>query len=378
MTNLTRVKISRLFASGTFWIATVVSYLQFRGIPVENVYQIVSLYSIGIVALEYPTGVIGDYFGHKTSVFWGYLTVGITLFLMSLQGPIYYYYVVIILGAIGNSLISGSDIALLHKTSDDFKKEFGDINSKAIIVMVTSMTIATIVSKYYPPAPTILSSISYFIATFFVFKVDKTENFQDGQKANIFSKAKEGITTTFKDSRLLSTILFSSLVMMFSYSFKWFFNPLLENLNISEEFWGIIISCLTLLIGLGSKIFEKVKKISIELLIILLSTLSVLTGITNPAMISIFSLPLLFVVRGISEAKLKVLLNKFVKDRNRASINSLQSLFGRLFSSIYLLISGYLIKLDRGFLFLFTIASILFIISGLFVTISQKKEIKEN
>jgi len=386
MTNLEKVKISRIFASGVFWMATVVSYLQYRGIPLETIYQIVSVYSLAVVILEYPTGVIGDYFGHKSSVFWGYLITSLTFFLMALPGPVWFYFGIILFGAIGVSLTSGSDVALLHKVSKNFKKNLASIYSVSIIVTVVSMSIASIVGKFYPAAPAILSGIAFLGATLFIafckdnskkntntvssaFSSNETEGVP--LEGNIFARALEGLNKTIKNPKLMSTILFASVVMMFFYSFKWFFNPLFKILGVGEEFWGLGISVLTLITAVGARIYGKIKGVRIENLVIALVVWTFLTAFTSSQFIPFFGLAWLFILRGIAETKLSIMINKEVNDRNRASILSLQNLVGRLFSAIYLFGAGFLIQKDNFFL-LFIITAGLFLIFGIGMIIGNK------
>ena len=126
MTDLFRVKATRILTSCTFWISIVVFYFQSRDLSTEQVFQLVSLYSIAIVVFEYPTGVIGDFFSHKTSVTLGYLVTGISVFILGFDGSYLYYIFVLLLGALGISLISGSDTAVLHSVSKDFDKDYSD------------------------------------------------------------------------------------------------------------------------------------------------------------------------------------------------------------------------------------------------------------
>ena len=74
-----------------------------------------------IVVLEYPTGVSGDQYSHKFSVLSGLLSTALGFFLLSMDGSYLFFLFSSSFVALGLSLIYGSDTALLHSVSMDFK-----------------------------------------------------------------------------------------------------------------------------------------------------------------------------------------------------------------------------------------------------------------
>lgn len=75
MQDLTKIKIAKILFSARFWVATFVYYLTTRGIPTGEVFYLMGIYYVASLLFEYPTGVIGDYYSHRISVYLGYLTV---------------------------------------------------------------------------------------------------------------------------------------------------------------------------------------------------------------------------------------------------------------------------------------------------------------
>jgi predicted MFS family arabinose efflux permease len=113
MTELFRIKLSDILANCQFWYATLVIYYQWRGIPTEQVFFLLSFYSICAFAFEYPTGVISDYFSPKLSLICGYLLSAVSVLLQTFPGNVYYYGCLLCLTAIGFTLTSGSDTSLI-------------------------------------------------------------------------------------------------------------------------------------------------------------------------------------------------------------------------------------------------------------------------
>lgn len=83
MTDLQRVKISMLLFSAHFWTVVIILYFSSKDFSDKEIFSFISIYYLFSIILEFPTGVIGDYFSHKTSVISGYffLTIGIFSFI---------------------------------------------------------------------------------------------------------------------------------------------------------------------------------------------------------------------------------------------------------------------------------------------------------
>lgn len=372
MSDLTKIKISRIFTSCTFWIATIVLYLQSRGLSLDEIYKIISFYSICVVILEYPTGVIGDYFSHKLSVFGGYLISGIGLFLLGFKGSFMYYAFTMFIGALGVSLTSGSDTALLHKVSRNFKKDLSEIKSLSIIFTVIAISLGGLVGKFNSGIPIFLTAIVFLAASPFILFI-RGDNRSDNNVGNIFSKASEGLKLTLKDIPLSTLVFFSGIVMAFYLSFKWFYNPLFEQLQIDASLWGVLISLLTLLTALGTKIFGSNKNINFGYVLISVIATMTLVGFTQLIPVSILGLLSLFILRGVIETQLEVILNKEITDSVRASVLSLKNLIARLTSSLYLLGAGAILA-KSSFLILMLLTVVFIAIGGVLTLFALKNK----
>jgi len=213
--NVTRLRIATALSSCTFWFAVIVAYLQSKGLSLEKVYELVSIYSISIVIFEFPTGIIGDYFSHKLSVIAGYTLVGLALIFLSLEGTYTFCVFAMILGALGISLTSGSDIALLHKTSDNFPKDLTKMKSTNIILSLISTSLGGVIGKYFNlVTPVALTAGSYLLAAIAMTFV-KAPGPNGKNNGNIFAKAKEGLQFTLTKPSILTLISFSGTISAF-------------------------------------------------------------------------------------------------------------------------------------------------------------------
>jgi MFS family permease len=343
MSDITKVKIWKILSSSNhFWITALILYLQFRGLTLSQALLIISLYSFLCVLLEYPTGVIGDYFSHKTSVMLGSLIGALMIFLFTFPGSYYYYLILIpILGSLSITLISGSDTALLHSVSKDFKKDLAQISPIALCLSAASISIGGLLASVDLRYPFYASFVYALISIPFLFNLKSySHTKEDG---NIFQIAKEGIKDVASNQNLKDLTIISSFFGAFFVSLKWFYNPLFEKLQIPVGYWGIITSTSFLLVALGAHIYRKNDKLSLSQTSALALIFIFTIGLTNFMFLPVAGIWLVHIVRGYQETHLGILVNNEITTSRRASILSLNSLLVRLFSSVYILAIGYLL-----------------------------------
>ena len=361
MTDLTRIKLANIFFSARFWVATMVLYLTSRDIPTAYVFQLIGFYYVMSVLLEYPTGVIGDYYSHRLSVFWGYIILAISYVLLSFSGGILFYGVTLFLLALGGSLVSGSDNALLYTASNNFKKDFSQVKTYGIIITFIAVSIGGFVSAIDLRIPLYLTAIFLIWAAILVIATKiKAKGKTDG--ANIFSFGKEGIKHLFRSKQLLNIMIVSALVGAFFFSFKWLYNPLFLELELNVASWGILIGIATLLIAGGVKFYEKFSRLNIVLMALVLIGSVLVIGITLPT-VALFGMFISHFMRGYLETKLTVDMNEAITESMRSSILSLKRLTIRVGAVIFMSVSGFL--LDKTSIAIIMFASVLaFIVVG--------------
>ncbi|MEK7526468.1 MAG: hypothetical protein AAB546_03240 [Patescibacteria group bacterium] len=358
MSDLTKIKIWKILsAANHFWVVTLVLYFQFRGLTLVQALQVISIYSILVVVLEYPTGVIGDYFSHRTSVLLGNIVVIVAFALLSFPGSFAYYVFLFFLFALGMALVSGSDTALLHSLSKDFKKDLAQTTPYALILSVITISIGSLAAAYDMRYPIYLSFLFSLLALpLVIFLKDYQYQREEG---NIFSTAFRGIKDITSNSRLKNLIIVSSVFGAFFLSIKWFYNPLFEKINIPVTFWGLITSGAFLLIAVGVQLYRKKDSFGLAATSLLTLAAIFLIGVTSYWLVPLFGIWLMHILRGYQDTLLGVEMNEAITTNRRASILSFDSLLTRLGSAIYIAGAGLLLP-KTSFLVLMLI-TILFV-----------------
>ncbi len=348
MSDLTKVKISRILFNSQFWMAIIILYLQSRALTLESIFLLITLYYLFTTLLEYPTGVIGDFYSHKLSTLLGYLFLGISMCLLSLPGNFLFYAGVLFTTGLGMSLVSGSDqayfYALTKHTHQDFQHELSQNNSVSLIWVVITISLGGLIGKYHLQLPIFLNGIAFLLSACFLFLSKFNSSPMKKTQANIFAQAFEGITFLTKDTKILYIILISSLIGTFFIGFKWIYNLLFQAASIDVRWWGILISLATIFTAIGTRLTSIIKSINLNLIIMCLFVSIFVTGLTQISILSIVGLIFMSLFRGYLETNFDIILNLQTSLSIRARILSFKSLLIRLGAVPFMLFSGYILE----------------------------------
>ncbi len=366
MTDLFKIKLSDIFANCQFWFATLVVYFEWRHIPTEQVFFLLSFYSICAFVFEYPTGVIADYFSPKISLIIGYLLSAICMFLQTFQGNVYYYGFLLAVSSIAFTLTSGSDTALLHNVSKDFKNDYAQVKMWGLIMTSIAAAVGGIVGAYDLRFPLYLTSLFFLISTVLLFLTRGSYGYEQREgEGNIFATAKEGVQHVFNNGKLLYLFIPSTFVGIFIISFKFFFNPFFEEIHLPLPWWGIFISISVLFSALGIRLYKSFSHIELLFTFLLFVGVLSLLGIVWIPAIAIGGFWLTYLFRGYIETQLDVLINETITSRARASVLSFKSVLVRIGQSLYTLVGGLIIA-DHSFFPLIVLTVLILLVTSLY------------
>lgn len=377
MSNLFRFKLAWIFSKSAFWISIIIIFFGSKGITPADVFFLLSVYNIFMVILEYPTGVIGDYFSHKVSISLGYLLSSLATFVSLFQLPMYGYYIALFISALGIALVSGSDEALLYKLSKDFKKDFSSMTIISMVIGLITIMAGGFLGSININLPVFLDALFYFISFLLmlsVLDISKSTNKKDISSNNIFAFALSGVRYLISTKKLILLFGLNIPLSVLLLSLKWIYNPIFELYDLPEAYWGIAISIFSLITILGAIVYKKIKHFNILignlLFIVTLATLSFISSVY----LSLFMFAIMVFILKVLDMHYVVEVNSYIKDNMRASLVSLKSLIIRLSSSLYLLFIGYVLgNFSVSYLFVFTALIIVSVWILFLLVFSNKK-----
>lgn len=327
-----------LINGSAFYLAVISDFFIYKGLTISEGLSLIALYQLMVVILEFPTGVIGDKFGHKISVSIGGLLNVFGLLFLTFNNNYYAYYVYLFIAAVGISLISGSDFALLSNSSKEFKDSISKYSSIGLIFQIIVITLGSVFYSYIPELPFIITIILIFIGVILLQFTD-TESHQKID-TNFITTIKDSIRSILTNNKLTLLILSSGFLIATFGPIKWLISIIFSNTSITSAYWGGIFSTLFIGRAIGTKIATKLEsKYSIIFATILFLSMFLSMSIKNPYAIYI-GLLFMSISFGVLEVELSDLINKNVHKDFKASTNSLKSLIARFASSVVIYVIG--------------------------------------
>jgi MFS family permease len=357
MSDLLKIKLSDILANCQFWYPTFFLYFQSQGLTPEQIYIILTFYSISALVLEYPTGVISDYFSPRTSLICGYFAMAVSFFLQTFHGSFFYYCFLLFIAAIGFTLTTGSDTALLHSVSKNFKHDFSQVKMYSIAMTVLSSIVGGLTIGVNLRLSLYFTSFLFLVCALLL--VFSRRYPYERITGNIFTGGLIGIRYVRENKNILFLIILASLVGGFFMSFKYFYAPLLGALHLPEALWGFVIAGMTLVSILGVRIYKSYSFVNFYIVCALLLFCFLLLGFTVIPLLSLLGLLGTFLLRGYVETKLDTTINEEITSQARSSILSLDSFITRLVSTAFTFVLGMLIT--RVSFFSLMIGTVLFL-----------------
>ena len=252
-TNISKYYLYKFFNSLAFFSPVLVLFWQSRGLSLTQIMLLESIYSLGVVALELPTGAFADYIGKRISLILGslFFTVGLCLYGIS----IHFWHFVIgeLIVAIGMALISGTDRAFIHETLRELnrEKEYKKIEGKAQgigrVAQVIGNLFGGMIGSISLSLTLIITGISTLIGSFVGISFTKTtKELPREEETNYLGIIKESLKIVHNNRRLLWLILFFSSFNALIWSINWFAQPYLQKLNVPIVYFGIIFAAFSL------------------------------------------------------------------------------------------------------------------------------------
>ncbi len=347
-----------------FYIASKVSLTQFS--------IIMSVFSLSILLLEVPTGVIADLLGKKKTLILSRSFYVMEIFLLAFFNGFWIFLVAKIISGFGVSLSSGTTSAMLYDTlkkqgrAKEHKRINGFITTLSNVFMAVVFIIGAFLFSinYKLPAIVSLPIISVgLVLTFFL-----EEPYITKKKLNIhnyFKHMKEGISY-FRKSNFVKHLAFLSfftsaaIVISLSMSSAYF-----EKILIPVSLIGVIAFASSMITAFISKKAHKWEDILKEKKSIFIIQFFVVIGIVLMSlMLPYWGLLFYFIIPfiyGFEQIVFSDYLNRNIKSSHRATLLSLNNMFGNLGIFLLFPLVGYLIKV-KSFAFSYSSLAIIILI----------------
>ncbi len=349
--NIKKIRAIYFLHGMVFFLPVAVLFWLANGLNMAKVMLLQSIYSIFIVAFQFPTGYFADVYGRKMSIFLGNLLYFLGIFVYSIGHNFFQFVIAEILLAIGFSFFSGADSALVYESLMELKreKEYKKVLGNLMFYGSTAAIIGTAIGGFIGKINLRLTLYAMLPFLFISILISLPLKEPKKKKRSKHERFFHDLKNTMKNKNVLFILIYFSLFGTLISGVLWFYQPYFKLCGIDVAYFGIIFAMFNIIQGLSYKYAHVIdEKINIEILLILMPIILSISYFLMSRFIFYFSFIFAFLqqfLRGSSEVILSDYLNKLVSSEIRASVLSVKNMLYRLLYASLLPILGYIADL---------------------------------
>ncbi|MBW3004593.1 MFS transporter [Candidatus Woesearchaeota archaeon] len=362
-----------------FFIPVLALFYIASQVPLEQFTIIMGVFSLAILLLEVPSGVIADLVGRKTTIALSCLCFTIELILIAFYNGFWIFLVAKIISGIGVSLYSGADQAFLYdslkklKREKDYKNIAGICHMIENVVMAVTFIIGAYLFTINAKLPALLSipfaAISFLLCFFLTepYKSSKGLGFKQA-----YVHLKEGMTYFWHHSYVKYLVLYSwpiaaTIAMMRSLSSVYH-----EAILIPISLMGIIVFVGSMLTAYAAKKTQEIEEKHGERKMMLYIQLAMIFAVFGMSlMIDYIGVAFYWLIcfgTGFFNVLINHYTNKHIETSHRATMLSIKNFFDNLAIFVFFPVLGYVTKAkSMSLAFTFWGILLVFFVVGLWI-----------
>jgi len=372
--NIWKLKTDRFIASSWLFASILVPYYEANGLNSSEVYLIQAAFSAVLAFLEIPTGYFSDAVGRRASLIVGALLIPIGIGVYTLSHGFWGFILAEVFLAVGLSMRSGTDSAILFDTLVDLKreKEHKKIEGETFFLQQLGLSSANIVGAFIATfslrltfAINIITSLTLLPLSFSITEPKRETRQAYNMKAHLKDMGK-AMKYCVRHAVIRNAALYMALVNGIGMMGYWSYYLYYTKLGLPTVAFGLLAATSSLVAGLGGKMAHVIERKQGERVAFCLPLFISANYILIGWIANIWTIPLIFLnafLWGFAIPLLRDVMHKNTHSNIRATVLSVTSMAGRLVYIALAFIVGRIIhitSLETGFMLL----GALFLIGG--------------
>jgi MFS family permease len=350
--NITKYYLYQFFSSLEFWAPIIVLFWRSRGLSMTQIMVLQSLYGIGVIILELPTGAIADYFGKRISLILGAFSWTIGLLVYSLCFRFWQFFIAEMVVAVGSALISGADRAFIYENLKSLgqEKKYQTVEGRARALTEVGRTLARLGGGLVASVSFSLTLVIHAVFTFIGFLIslsfaETKITLPRKEQTEYLQIIKDSLNIVRMKKEVLWLVAFFAIFNSLIQITNWFSQPYLQMLNVPIVYFGVIFAFFSLFSVIAASFTHQFAKITRGQAFSLLSLLACASMFLVARLPSVCILPL-WSLFGALGAMNRILVSDqvlgLVPSERAATILSFQNLLRRLVYVVFGPLLGYL------------------------------------
>jgi MFS family permease len=373
--NIKLMKLSSIFSGMGFFRAVMSLYFISHGVGIEHIVFSQTFYSALTVISEVPTGLIGDKFGHRTSVLLGKVLAIVPYAMYIFMPNILGLYLSFIFFGIGDALMSGSDEAFAHDSSlvGEYKKNIASMMSNEVFGGVIGTATAGLAYWWLGNKGfTLLLTLNTLTRFLSLIVYARTKVVREGKANRSDSKMKELFTGAVRQiwhsSTLRSLTYVKMLTIAGQYVLYGIYAPYFKDNHVQPVFIGLVLTFGLLSNGLVVRYIHKLEKyFSLDTAVLLFPVLMGITyfifSIVHNPWLLVFIFILLQAQFNVLDPVISDYINYEADPSTRATVLSGVSMISTLANTASKLVLGIVITFS-GIIGMFRFQAVYLVIGG--------------
>lgn len=331
------IRISKWF---NLVMPVVVLFYTHSGMNMQEIFILKAIYSIGIVAMEIPSGWMADMWGRRKTLVAGSILGAAGFAVYSLSHSFAWFVVAEVILGIGYSFVSGADSALLYDTllengrEKEYVKQEGRITSAGNFAEALAGIAGGLLAAITLRTPFYFQFLVAAMAIPAAWRLKEPAMHQMHIHLKPLDFFKEARKNLMGNRDLLAAILFSSVTGTATLTFAWFVQPYFQEIALPVEWFGVMWALLNMSVAVSSvyawKVEQRFSRIAGSWIIIISLTAGFwLSGIFVVWWGVIF-LFFFYLARGMATVILKNYVNEYTGSGVRATLLSVRNFLIRI------------------------------------------------
>ena len=377
--NILKLYLLRGFLWFMVSMPIIVLFFQENGLTLMEVMILQSVYSFTIAITEIPSGYIADYFGRKNSLILGTILTFCGYLIFSNFSSFEIFVCAQIIIALGGSLMSGADSALMYDTLLEIEdeKHYTKVEGRTYAIGNFSEAVAGLLGGFLATTSLLLpvqvqTSILFLCIPIAISLVEPSLHKENKIEKGFYSIIKVVKFSLLENIKLRWLIIYSSIMGVATLSAAWLAQPFFKSIDIPIVYYGVLWASLNITAGISSvnsyKFEQKYNTPNLLLILGLLMSLSFIIIYFTPNYFGLILIFAIYYLRGILTPLLKNQININTESNIRATVMSVRSFILRIGFAITAPILGYLadnISISHSFLLISLLVTILSILSSI-------------
>jgi MFS family permease len=345
------------------------------GITLEKIGIILSVYTLTVLLIDYPTGVVADIIGRKTTYCLGLALEGSSLVIFSLNLGYHVMILASVISGFGVAMMSGSFSAWvveeIKKEREDWKEVISRVFSLSsgigTAAGLASGFLASLIAIFGTRYPILVSGALLVIISLFLLIIG------GDNRGRLEKKPLRILVEGLKHLRrreFLLCVISSSMMSGAFWAFAITWQPLFHDVHgLGKEGYGVLFSIMLLGMSLGnfsvpvlSKLFSRWKILISALLMRI--PLFIALGLTRELYSAVFIVALIEFTLGVVGPLMATVFNLLIPSELRASLLSLSSSADSLTNTLVGPIAGLIVSI-LGYSALYNLAALMWLASAL-------------